>query len=139
VQVAKSFRRATATGVEAPFALPDSIHVEQLEISARVGVTEAERSQPQRLTVSLTMWPRSQIVDLADNIQDTIDYSHVCDATKEFVRDRSYKLIETMADRLAGHLLKQFAVQRITIELRKFVVPDAKFVAVTITRNAAVG
>lgn len=116
----------------------DFVHIEQLEILARVGVTEAERVQPQRLTVSMKMWPRKPLVDLADNIQNAIDYSKICDETKEFVRDRSYKLIETLADRLAVHLLAQFAMQTITIELRKFVLPDTKFVAVTVTRTAAV-
>lgn len=135
--VAKSLPRATATDVETPFVSSDSIHVEQLEISARVGVTDAERDQPQRLAVSLTMRPRGPLVDLADDIRNTINYSEVCNATKEFVHDCSCKLIETLADRLAMHLLKRFPIQRITVELRKFVLPDTKFVAVTVTRGAA--
>jgi dihydroneopterin aldolase len=84
------------------------------------------------------MWPRRLLVDLGDDIGNTINYSEVCEQTKEFVRSRSDKLIETLADRLAVHLLKQFSIQRITIELRKFVLPDTKFVAVTVTRSAAV-
>jgi dihydroneopterin aldolase len=116
----------------------DHIRVEQLELSARVGVTDAERSQPQRLTVSMTLWPRRLLVDLGDDIGNTINYSEVCEQTKEFACSRSDKLIETLADRLAVYLLKQFSIQRITVELRKFVLPDTKFVAVTVTRNAAV-
>jgi dihydroneopterin aldolase len=136
--VAKSFRRATANCVETSPAISDSIHVEQLEISARVGVTDAERNQPQRLTVSLTMWPHRPLIDLGDDIWNTINYSAVCNETKDFLRDCSCKLIETLADRLAMHLLKQFPIQKITVELRKFVLPDTKFVAVTITRSAVV-
>ena len=124
--------------METPFAISDSIHVEQLEISARVGVPEIERNQPQRLTVSLTMWPRRPLVDLADDIRNTINYSEVCEQTKEFVRNRADKLIETLADRLATHLLKRFPIQKITVELRKFALPDTKFVAVTVTRSAVV-
>ena len=118
---------------------PDQVRVEQLEVSARVGVTESERAQPQRVSVSLTMCPRRPLVDLGDDIRNTIDYSEVCAETREFVRNRTDKLIETLADRLASHLLQRFAIQRITIEIRKFVVPDAKFVAVTLTRVAAEG
>jgi 7,8-dihydroneopterin aldolase/epimerase/oxygenase len=119
-------------------AVSDSVHVEQLEISTRVGVTEAERDQPQRLTVSMTMWPRRPLVDLADDIQNTINYSEVCNQTRDFLRDCSCKLLETLADRLATHLLNQFPIQKIVVELRKFVLPDTKFVAVTITRSAVV-
>jgi dihydroneopterin aldolase len=118
---------------------PDQVCIEQLEVSARVGVTESERAQPQRLSVSLTMCPRRPLVDLGDDIRNTIDYSEVCAETREFVRNRTDKLIETLADRLAAHLLQRFAMQRITIEIRKFVVPDAKFVAVSLTRVAAEG
>ena len=84
------------------------------------------------------MWPRRPLVDLGDDIRNTINYSEVCDQTKTFVSNRTDKLIETLADCLAVHLLKRFSIQRITVELRKFVRPDAKFVAVTVTRNAAV-
>jgi dihydroneopterin aldolase len=118
---------------------PDQVCVEQLEVSARVGITDGERAQPQRLSVSLTMYPRRPLVDLGDDIRNTIDYSEVCAETREFVRNRTDKLIETLADRLAEHLLQRFAIKRITIEIRKFVVPDAKFVAVTLTRVAAEG
>jgi dihydroneopterin aldolase len=55
------------------------------------------------------------------------------------VRDHSYKLIETLADRLGTHLLERFAMQKIVVELRKFVLPDTKFVAVTVSRTAAIG
>ena len=84
------------------------------------------------------MWPHRPLVDLGDDIRNTINYSEVCEQTKEFVCARSDKLIETLADRLATHLLKRFPIQKISIELRKFVLPETKFVAVTITRSAAV-
>ena len=98
-----------------------------------------ERSQPQRLTVSVAIWPRRPLVDLADDVRNTINYSEVCDEIIKFARERSDKLIETFADHLATHLLKHFAMQRLTIEVRKFIRPDAKFVGVTITRGAAEG
>lgn len=115
----------------------DHIRIEQLELSVRIGVTEAERAQPQRLIVSMSMWPVRPLAGLADDVRNTINYSEVCQETKKFVHDRADKLVETVADALAAHLLKRFAMHKITIELRKFVVPDTKFVAVTITRKAA--
>ena len=135
--VAKSFPRASASSVETTSS--DHIHIEQLELSARVGVTETERAQPQRLSVSMSIWPARPFVDLADDVRNTINYSEVCQETKNFVHDRADKLIETLAEALATHLLKRFAMHRIAIEVRKFIVPETKFVAVTVTRTAAVG
>jgi len=40
-----------------PNPLSDRIHIEQLEISMRIGAPEKERSTPQRLAVSISFWP----------------------------------------------------------------------------------
>jgi dihydroneopterin aldolase len=120
-----------------PFS--DEIHIEQLEVFARIGVPEEERANPQRLTVSISFWPYQQTSDLADHIQRTVNYSALAEETTNFVRDQSVSLIETLADRLASHLLKNFPIQKVTIELRKFALPDARYVSVTVTRSACVG
>ena len=117
----------------------DKIHIEQLDVYTRVGVPEEERAKPQRLTVNISLWPYQQTSDLADHIGRTVNYSAVADETKNFLRDQSLKLIETLAERLANHLLKNFPIQKVTIELRKFVLQDVKYVSVTVTRSACVG
>jgi dihydroneopterin aldolase len=117
----------------------DEIHIEQLEVSAHVGVPEQERANPQRLIVSISFWPYPQIRDVADNIDQTVNYSVVAEETKSFLRDQSVNLIETLADRLAAYLLKTFPIQKVTLELRKFPLQDAKYVSATVTRRASVG
>ena len=119
-------------------AAADQIHIEQLEVSTHIGVSEEERGTPQRLTASISFWPNHEAGDLADKIENAINYSDVVEETKNFVRDQSVNLIETLADRLAMHLLKRFRIQKVTIELRKFPFADAKYVSVTITRSASV-
>jgi len=118
---------------------PDKIHIEQLDVFTRIGVPEEERANPQKLTVSISLWPHQQPGDLADHIERAVNYSAVAEETKNFVRDQSVNLIETLADRLASHLLKSFPIQKVTIDLRKFALQDAKYVSVTVTRNACVG
>jgi len=68
-----------------------------------------------------------------------VNYSAVAEETKNFLHDQSVKLIETLAEVLASHLLKSFPIQKITIELRKFALEDAKYVSITVTRTACVG
>jgi len=117
----------------------DEIRIEQLEISARIGVPEEERVTPQRLTINISFWPYQQTRDLADNIHNVVNYSVVADETKSFVRGQSLNLIETLADQVAAHLLKTFPIQKVTVEVRKFALPDAKYVSATVTRSASVG
>lgn len=120
-------------------ASSDRIHIEQLDIFTRIGVAQEERANQQKLTVSISFWPYQQISDLADHIERAVNYSTVAEETKTFVRNQSVSLIETLADRLATHLLKSFPIQKVKIELRKFALPDTKYVSVTVTRTACVG
>ena len=118
-----------------PFS--DEIHIEQLEVSSIIGVSEHERKTPQRLTINISFWPRRQTQDMADKIGQTINYAVVAEETQRFVQDLSVNLIETLADMLAVHLLKNFPIQKITVEIRKFPLEHAKYVSAIVTRNAA--
>jgi len=121
-------------GSESDFS-SDTIHIEQLEIYARVGVPDEERTTSQRLTVTLTLWPKFPLHDLEDDLHRTVNYSAVARAVREFTKERRDKLIETLAEEIAQHLLANFAIRRVQIELRKFVLPDAQFVSVTLSRE----
>jgi dihydroneopterin aldolase len=114
----------------------DAIHIEQLELFACVGVTEEERGKPQRLACSITLWPRTTFESLEDDISRTIDYSAVCVAVREFVDKRCDKLIETLAVEVSRHLLETFPLRQIRLELRKFVLPNAQYASVIVTRSA---
>jgi FolB domain-containing protein len=114
--------------------MTDQIHIEQLELKSRVGVTESERTQPQRLTVSITLWPLRDFRELDDDLAKTINYSAVCREVKKFTKDRADKLIETLADSLASHLLDAFPTRKIQIELRKFILSDVDYVSVRLIR-----
>ncbi len=113
----------------------DAIVVEELELWARVGVPEEERTQAQRLTVSLTLWPAVGFEPLADRIDHAVDYAVVVAAVKELVAARTDKLIETLAEAITAKLLTAFPLARVKVELRKFIVPGVKYVAVLITRG----
>src|SRR2546423_11813165 len=98
-----------------PFS--DEIHIEQLEVSSIIGVSEHERKTPQRLTINISFWPRRQTQDMADKIGQTINYAVVAEETQRFVQDQSVNLIETLADMIAVPLLKNFPIQKITLAI----------------------
>jgi dihydroneopterin aldolase len=115
--------------------LDSLVRIQGLEIFARIGVPEEERVCPQRLTLNLTLWPVRAFGELQDDVERAVNYATVCEETKKFVEGRRDRLIETLADALALHLLGNFAIGRITVELRKYVLPETEFVSVTVTRN----
>ena len=117
----------------------DQIQVRELELMAHIGVPEEERATPQRLTVSIVMWPIASFQAMADRLEETVDYAAVCREVKDLVAARPHRLIETLAEAIATHLLTAFRVRRVRIELRKFILPDVKHVAVIIVRERPPG
>jgi len=113
----------------------DEIRIEELELMARVGVPDLERAEPQRLTVSMTLQPGCSFGVLGDDLSRTIDYAAVCENLRRFVGGRQDKLIETLAHEMAEHLLKFFRLSRVELELRKFVLPETRHVAVRVVRQ----
>ena len=114
----------------------DRIHIEQLELYARVGVTDNERSRPQRITLNVTVWPKRQFDKLEDDISLTVNYAEISRAARDLVQNQPASLIETLAAAIGDDLLKHFPIAVVEIELRKYVLPDAAHVAVVIRREA---
>jgi len=113
------------------------IHIEQLRVLAHVGVSKAERARRQRLVLNLTVWPARDLRDIKDAVGRTVDYAGLCRETKTYLTQQSPKLIETLTADLAAHLLRKFHVQKIRLEVRKFVLKDAAYASVIVTRRAA--
>jgi dihydroneopterin aldolase len=113
----------------------DQIHIRGLEVFANIGVPKEERAKAQRLRFDLTLWPMREMNEVNDDIDRAVNYAEVCAATKKFVEGRRDRLVETMANSLALHLLDLFGICRVTVKLRKYILPEVEFVSVTVTRE----
>ena len=115
---------------------PDTIRIAELELRAQIGVPEAERERPQRLTASFVLWPVSGFAELQDELANTIDYSAVCQTVKAVVAARPRRLLETLAADIADDILRVYpACRAVDVELRKYVLPDTAHVAVCLRRE----
>jgi dihydroneopterin aldolase len=113
----------------------DRIRIEKLDVFTHIGVPEAERAAAQRLSFFLTLWPARPMDETNDEIEGAVNYAAVCAEVKQFVSQRRDKLIETVAHAVAQHLLGAFEIRKITVELRKYILPEVEFVSVTVTRE----
>lgn len=113
------------------------IHIEQLKVLAQIGVSKAERAKRQRLTLNITVWPARDLRDVKDAVSRTVDYSVLCREIKTYLGRQSPKLLETLAQDLTAHLLRKFRIRKIRLEIRKFVLKDAAYASVTVTRRAS--
>lgn len=113
----------------------DAILIEQLELTARIGVPDEERAAPQRLTVNLRIEPQRDFEALGDDLENAVDYFAICEAIKALSGARPRRLIETLAEEITTLVLERFAVAAVEVELRKFILPDTAFVAVQLRRE----
>ena len=114
----------------------DKIIISDLEVFYRVGVPDAERAKPQRLLISVEMTRDFAAAATADDLTKTIDYDAVTRRLLKFDEGRSWKLIERLAVDIAEMILAEFAPDTVSVEVKKFVVPEARYVAVQLTRPA---
>jgi len=116
--------------------MSDLIRVIDLEVFAHIGVPDAERREAQRLLISLEMSIDSFSSAAAnDDLTRTVNYDDVAQHVKSFAAKRPRQLLETLAEELALDLLKTFPIKNIALEIKKFILPDARYVSVKIERT----
>lgn len=115
--------------------MSDSIEVRGLQLDVHIGVPAEERAEPQRVLADVRMWPRRDFSAMPDEIGATVDYFRVSQRLVAVAAERPRQLIETLADELAGTVLREFAVVRVEITIRKFILPNAEHVAVHCCRR----
>ena len=111
------------------------ISIVDLEVFYRVGVPDAERARPQRLLLTVEMEFDFSAAAKSDDIADTIDYFAVSQRLLKFGEGREWKLIEKLAAAVADAILTGFKPASVTVEVKKFVIPQARYVAVTFTKR----
>lgn len=112
----------------------DYITISDLEVQYRVGITEAERAQPQRLLITVVMEQDCALAASSDELSDTIDYYAVAQEILRFGDDCHWELIETVASDIAAMVRDDFKAPRVTVEVKKFPIPQAQHVSVRLTR-----
>ena len=78
--------------------MTDKIAIKDLELHFHVGVPEEERSEPQKLLITIEMTLDLGPSGATDNLAETIDYYAVSQAVKTLGQARRWKLIEALAD-----------------------------------------
>lgn len=113
----------------------DIIVIQDLEVSYHVGVPDAERAQPQRLLLSLALKHDFTVAATTDDLTRTIDYYALSRRLLRFGDGRSWRLIETLAVEIAEMVLADFGAVEVTVEVKKFILPEARHVAVQVVRT----
>ncbi|QSR84329.1 YpsA SLOG family protein [Methylacidimicrobium sp. B4] len=113
----------------------DAIEIHGLWLESRIGITEAERSRPQPLRVSL----RLEIDDLSraarsDRLEETLDYDELAREVRRVAASPPRNLLERLAEEIAEVVLRHPKVGSVSLMLEKFPLPHAEGVAISLRR-----
>ena len=111
------------------------ITIVDLEVSYCVGVSDEERARPQKLLVTIDLAFDFASAAVSDRIEKTINYQSIADDLLVFGEGRSWKLIERLATNIADEILTKYKPQSILVEVKKFSIPQARFVSVSLGKT----
>jgi len=111
------------------------IRITELEVFYQVGVPDEERAKAQRLLVTVDMEVDAPQAAASDDLQDTIDYHAVSQDLLKFGEGNSWKLLERLAAELAEFILAKYRPGSVSVEIKKFIIPEARHIAVSCVRR----
>lgn len=98
----------------------DQVRIENLEVYAYHGGTRQEKERGQVFLISAILHLDLRLAGMTDQLKHTADYGKVCSFIAKFMRSRTYRLIETVAERLAEEILLTFPnIEEVELEIRK--------------------
>jgi dihydroneopterin aldolase len=83
------------------------------------GVLPEERVRPQPFEIDIELLVDTRIAGESDDLEDTVDYSGVCDAVTRVVSSEQYRLLERLAARIAEVCRADPRVVGAVVEVRK--------------------
>jgi dihydroneopterin aldolase len=116
----------------------DKIFLNGLSVECIVGIWEWERQVKQTVVLDIEMATDIRKAAASDHIDDTIDYKKVSKRLLSFVGESQFQLVETLTERVAEILIKEFHVPwcKVTLD-KKGALRGSKDVGIIIERTAA--
>jgi 7,8-dihydroneopterin aldolase/epimerase/oxygenase len=90
-----------------------------ISIYTHHGVSDAEQEVGQRLEFDLSFDVPDCDAILTDRIEDTIDYSEVCDIVVLAATERSYRTLERLAQVIGERLVERYGCESVRVRASK--------------------
>jgi FolB domain-containing protein len=114
----------------------DKVLIRELKITANVGCGEEEPPTRQQLVLNVEIQFNGRVAAASHKLTDTIDYVKVARLIQQLASKQEWPVIESLGERLCYGILECFPpVKTVSIQMQKFVIPEAKWSAVEICRE----
>jgi len=116
----------------------DRIFLRGLAAECIIGFIEWERRVKQTVVIDLELPVDCRRASISDDVADTVDYKRVAKRVLGYIEASEFKLVETLAHRLAILLLEEFGLEWVRIALNKpGAIRSSRDVGVVIERSRA--
>jgi 7,8-dihydroneopterin aldolase/epimerase/oxygenase len=116
----------------------DVIFLRGLMVECIIGFIDWERRVKQTVVIDLEMPVDCRSASIRDEVEDTLDYKKVAKRVIAFVEASEFKLVETLAHRLALLLLEEFGIPWIRLSVNKpGAISGSRDVGVSVERTRA--
>jgi 7,8-dihydroneopterin aldolase/epimerase/oxygenase len=95
------------------------VEIRGLSIYTHHGVTDAEREVGQRLEFDLPFDVPDRDAVITDRVEDTVDYSGVCDIVALAATEKSYRTLERLCQVVAERLMERFDCESVEVRAAK--------------------
>ena len=113
----------------------DKVHIKNLEVEAIIGIFQWEREVKQIISVDIEMDFDNKKAASSDDISDALDYKKVGKRVSAYIQGSKAKLVESLAEKVAKIILKEFPVSRLVLTLSKpGALRGSESVGISITR-----
>jgi dihydroneopterin aldolase len=83
------------------------------------GVSPAEREAGQKLEVDVELEADLEAAAREDSLESAIDYREIYGVIERTVTERSFRLLEALANQVAADLLNAFPAKKVRVRIRK--------------------
>jgi len=114
----------------------DIVFLRGLRIDTVIGIYDWEKKIKQPVILDLEMGADVAKAAATDRIEDALNYKDISKRLKQFVSESQFELVETLAERCAEIVVREFGVDWVRLSLNKTgAVSGADGVGVVIERG----
>jgi 7,8-dihydroneopterin aldolase/epimerase/oxygenase len=97
----------------------DLVYIRNLKIDCIIGVFDWERRIRQTVAIDLDLAADVARAAASDRLQDTIDYKAISKRLIDYVNKSEFRLVETLAERVAEIVMTEFSVSWVRVRINK--------------------
>ncbi len=116
--------------------MDDIVFIASLKAKTVIGIYAWERKIRQEVVADIEMKTNIRAASASDDINNTLNYKEISKRVQLFIEESQFKLIETLAERMAMLILSECGARHVRIKLtKKGAVRGAEGVGVVIERT----